>query len=257
VLSLANPVAFGKALRIRRIVRQIAANMSLTNAWQYELAAMLSQTGCITLPSTLLEKMYTGSPLSKTEQSVFASHPMIAYKLLEDIPRIGEIAGMIRDQLKTYASYATQPYSPYTEDIDLGAQILKVASDYDQLLQNDLPSAEAVKILADRGNDYNPDVLEALRKQEIVTDSWTIKVVDMTTVEIGMIVDQDIFSKDGERLMTKGQEIALPLLERLTAISKSIGIVEPFRVVIPFPASKSDKEETSNTPGGTQHPASL
>ena len=43
ILSLINPVAFGCASRIRRMVKQIAVVLKVENAWQVEIAAMLSQ----------------------------------------------------------------------------------------------------------------------------------------------------------------------------------------------------------------------
>jgi len=64
VLSIANPVAFGRAERIRKAAIQCAERLNCTDFWQLEAAAMLSQLGYITVPETALEKMYAGQPLT-------------------------------------------------------------------------------------------------------------------------------------------------------------------------------------------------
>ncbi len=233
MLSLANPLAFGRAVRLKRIAREIAVNLHLPGAWQFELAAMLSQTGCVALPVDLLNKTYTGQPLTKDESSLYASHPMIGFKLLENIPRLGPIASMIRDQHRTFASFATQPYSHKTYDIDLGAQILKVALDYDHLTQSGAPHPAAVAEMMSRTTIYNPELVEALGQKEITKDAWAMKVVNVSTVEQGMVFDENIYTKDGKLLMPMGMAVSLAVQEHLLLAAKTVGIVEPFRVLIP------------------------
>jgi DNA-binding NtrC family response regulator len=48
VLSLVNPAAFSRAERARRYIHHVVTAMQLGNPWQYEVAAMLSQLGCVT-----------------------------------------------------------------------------------------------------------------------------------------------------------------------------------------------------------------
>src|SRR6266852_5256657 len=60
VLSLVHPAAFSRASRIHRYVRHMALEMKLPNAWQVEVAAMLSQIGCITLEPEALDRLYVG-----------------------------------------------------------------------------------------------------------------------------------------------------------------------------------------------------
>jgi DNA-binding NtrC family response regulator len=47
VLSLVNPAAFSRAERARRYIHHIVTAMNLGNPWQYEVAAMTSQLGCV------------------------------------------------------------------------------------------------------------------------------------------------------------------------------------------------------------------
>jgi response regulator RpfG family c-di-GMP phosphodiesterase len=233
LLSLANPLAFSQALRVRRIVKQITYNMKLIDSWQYELAAMLSQTGCVTLPSEILEKVNSGEPLLKSEKALFASHPQIGARLLENIPRLESIAQMVRDQQKPFSQYNAQNNSANQRKIYLGPQILKVALDYSSLIHSGLTHTESLRKMAENAEDYNPEVIKALGDHEIRKEAATIKSIDVNSVEIGMIVDQDVLTKDGKLVMTKDQEVTLLILERLRQLSQEVGIFEPIRMVVP------------------------
>jgi hypothetical protein len=50
ILALVNPMAFGRASRLKRYARHIATYLDLPDVWQFEVAAMLSQVDCVALP---------------------------------------------------------------------------------------------------------------------------------------------------------------------------------------------------------------
>ena len=232
MLGLSNPTAYGRAIRLRRIVREIVDNTNLTGAWQFELAAMLSQIGCVALPQDLLEKVYTGIPLEKNEESLYGSHPLIGYKLLKNIPRLESIAQMVRDQQREFSSYAEQPYSYKTHDIELGAQILRIATDYDRFTHAGVSHAEAIQNMAPKTRIYDTEIVEALGNKEIFNDTWEVQSVDVRSVRQGMIINEDVYSKDGNLVMSKGMEISSASIETLKLASYNIGVVEPFRVFV-------------------------
>ncbi len=98
VLSLVNPAAFGRAERARRYIHHVVRAMKLGNPWQYEVAAMMSQLGCVTLPAETIDAVYSGEKLSPAEQAEYDAHPTVAYDLLSKIPRLEPIAWMIQQQ---------------------------------------------------------------------------------------------------------------------------------------------------------------
>jgi transcriptional regulator with PAS, ATPase and Fis domain len=59
--------------------------------------------------------------------------------------------------------------------VDLGAQILKVALDYVDLIQCGISHIEAIRILKTREGDYNPDVVNIFGENEILINSYTVK----------------------------------------------------------------------------------
>jgi response regulator RpfG family c-di-GMP phosphodiesterase len=230
VLSLANPTAFNRTLNIRRISSHIARQLRLADAWQIELAAMLSQMGCMVLPPGLLERVNTGKTISFSEQSMYSSHPFIGHRLLQNIPRLEPIAVMVKDQQKRYSEY-NSPNAPISETkTNLGAQILKVAIDYDRLILSEFSHTDAIAILQGRDGEYNPKLVKALGEGVLPDEGLTVKIVDINGLANGMILDEDIFAKDGSMLFNKHQEVTQAVIERLRLIQNEKGIVEPFRV---------------------------
>jgi len=71
ILELVNPLAFSRTSRIQNYVSQICKRLKVEDIWQYELAAMLSQIGCVAVPSNTLSKVYAGSGLSEEELQMF------------------------------------------------------------------------------------------------------------------------------------------------------------------------------------------
>ena len=133
VLHLANPVAFNKGARICQYVRHIAGKLCLSDTWQYEIAAMLSELGCLTLTPDLLEAIHAGEPLTPEHEKRYSQHPQIAHDLLARIPRLELVADMILQQ-KEVPRDLSRTLSPAAESVLRGAQMLKVSLAFDNLL---------------------------------------------------------------------------------------------------------------------------
>ena len=81
-------------------MHHVVSVMKLGNPWQYEVAAMLSQLGCVTLAPETIDAVYKGETLSENEQVQYDAHPGVAGSLLSKIPRLEPIAWMISHQNK-------------------------------------------------------------------------------------------------------------------------------------------------------------
>src|SRR5271169_2972883 len=143
VLSLVNPAAFGRAERARRYIHRTAIAMKLGNPWQYEVAAMMSQLGCVTLAPETIDAVYNGEKLSSSEEAQYDAHPSVAYGLLSKIPRLEPIAWMIEHQNQPVPETAASE----TPDMRTGAEILRLILAYEQLIHKGNSRTEAVHIL--------------------------------------------------------------------------------------------------------------
>lgn len=233
VLSLVNPEAFGRSSRIKRYVKQIGEKLEVPDVWKFELAAMLSQIGCVILPEEALKKLCRGKNLTGEEAQLFDMHPMIASDLLTNIPRMKKIAEIIRYQEKHFDGNGNPKDTRKGKDIPLGARILKVALDFDLLEAKGVFKRRAIKQLQSRSGWYDPIVLDAFGK---IVDDETMYIereVMFSELKADMMLDEDISTSKGRLLITRGQEISDILLSRLKNFAKTEGVQEPIRVLIP------------------------
>lgn len=228
LLSLANATAFSSGYRIKPMVKHIAQELQLVNPWQYEVAALMSQIGCITLPSDILHKLHAGITLSAEEQQMYENHPKVGCKLIRKIPRLEKVAAMIEHQLRPFDSSEKQ--DTLEEEVILGAETLKAVIEYDLLRQQDLGHLRALKRMRKRAGRYNPDILNILEKHKPKEVHATIKNLSFKDIIPGMIAVEDVFAKNGTMLIPKNQEITWPVIQSLTNFEKHIGIIEPIRV---------------------------
>ena len=234
VLSLVNPEAFGRSSRIKRYVKQIASHLGVSEVWRFETAAMLSQIGCVTLPEQALIKLYQGQELTEEEAQLFYMHPKIAYDLLSKIPRMQEVAEIITYQEKHFDGSGNPKDLRQGEAIPLGARILKVVLDFDVLETRGVIKGKALKQLKQRSGWYDPAVLVAL--EEVLGDvaKYVIRDAKVRELQVNMVLFEDVRTKKGQLLITRGQEVSTVLIERLANIARTAGIREPIQVCVPL-----------------------
>ncbi|MBU1676569.1 response regulator [bacterium] len=236
ILSLVNPEAFSRASRVQKYAEEIAEDLGMSDRWQLRLAAMLSQIGCITLPPDTLAKLDAGQELSEKERQLFVSHPKIAGKLLSNIPRLETVAAMVRDQMNQ-VDPSTLPADPQQCNSEvLGAQILRAAIEFDRLLTQGISRPKALEQLKQPSKEVPPMILKALRNLRVARTKMASRTVKMSELKISMVLDEDITAKTGARIAPKGQEVTNTVLARLRNFAEGVGIVEPFRVLMPLSA---------------------
>ena len=234
VLSLLNPEACGRASRITRHVREIAIEMKAPEIWKLETAAMLSQIGCIILSEKVFSKIYKGEKLSDEELQLFNMHPNTASDLLAKIPRMEEIAEIVAYQEKCYDGSGIPLDGRKGKEIPLGSRVLKVALDFDVAVTSGIPKGKALSRLEEKSHLYDASVLSALKKIIGIESKYEIRSITVKELQEGMILSEDVRSKDGLLLVAKGQEASRTVIKHLHSFSQTSKISEPIRVLIPL-----------------------
>jgi CheY-like chemotaxis protein len=213
VLSLVNPAAFGRAERARRYIHHIVTSMKLANVWQYEVAAMMSQLGCVTLAPETIEAVYRGEKLSANEQAEYDAHPGVAYDLLSKIPRLEPIARMIGHQNRPVPedSAADQEMA----DMRLGTEILRLTLAYEKLIHKGTSRTEAVHSLSRQNKNFSPEFFRALVELDPNSEEGEVRRYRIEQLSPGMIIQQELRTPEGALLVSKGQEVTSPLLSKL------------------------------------------
>ena len=231
LLSQTNPTVFSSGQRIKQQASHVAVQLELPNVWQIEVAAMLAQIGCISLPSDIINKKYAGLSLDPEEEEMWARYPEIGARLLDHIPRLENVTGMIRLQQKNFDDYTRELISSEFEEVLTGAQILKAVIDLDLLLHQGYSLHKAVGTLAGDSGVYNPKVLKALAHIPVREDvrQVTLTVEDIT---VGMVAGEDIVAKNGALILPEGQTITWSSLQGLHNFHRKVGIIEPVKIQI-------------------------
>lgn len=230
LLSLTNSTAFSSGYRVKETVKQLATMLALTNTWQFEVAALMSQVGCITLPPEILTKYQAGVELSQDEQETFENHPQVGAKLVSKIPRLEAVAAMIKNQLVDYEDYYKDDLVKQSDDIQIGGQILKTVINYDLLLCQGTPQSNALGKMSKMPKKYNPRIVELLTQIRVKAKPVQIVSIKFQDVVPGMIAEEDVLAKNGTLIIPKGQEITWPIIQGLHNFLKHIGIQEPIIV---------------------------
>ncbi|MBA3027927.1 MAG: response regulator [Desulfobacteraceae bacterium] len=232
VLALVNPEAFGRASRIRKYCSEIASIFEVKNLWQMETAALLSQIGCVVLSNEALKKIYKGQELAANEKAAYEKHPMIGQDLLSNIPRMEEVAEIIKCQNFVYDSFGMKEQDLQGNEIPLEARILKAVLDFDMLESKGLPKGMAFKKLKDGQGIYDPEVLEVFEHILGTELTYRMEEVSMDELRIAMILAEDIRTKDGVLLISRGQVITEVILSRLNSMAGHSRIKEPIKVFV-------------------------
>ncbi|MGA2218700.1 MAG: HD domain-containing phosphohydrolase [Terracidiphilus sp.] len=231
VLSFSNPAAYVRAMRLRRFAQQVAAKLELKSAWQYEIAAMLSQLGCVTLPAEVISAAYAGEPLTPEDQKKFDAHPTVAWQMLSRIPRMEAIAQMIAQQNNPLPHVEARSIEE-KEEIELGIQILCTGLAFDSWLGRGLSAAEAAKRVRASMKSVNTFILLSL--DDLVSSvAMRLRECAVTELATGMILEEDLRNSNGLLIVAKGLELTLQWIERLKGFSQRGVIGKRVRVSIP------------------------
>lgn len=238
-LALSNPEAFGRSRRVRHLVSSLAKAANRPTGWELDLAAMLSYIGCMALPRTILEKLAAGLELSFEEQSLYDRHPVIGAGLLRQIPRMERVADLVADQHKRHADEPCE-----------GAGLLKLAVDYDLMESRGLAMEETLQRMHDCPGCYDPALLVAFERAVTQLGAYNKKWVMVREMKPGMVLDEDVVTREGLLLLAKGLELTRAGIARLAESVSSFGVVEPVGVLLP--AEEEAAEQDASAGQGAQ-----
>ena len=227
ILAISRPGSFNKAQRIRRVIKSIASALSIENKWQIEVAAMLSQVGCVTIPDNILEKVYENKRLSPEENKIFMNHAVVASDMLSKIPRLEEVALIVKYQEKEYSGKGFPIDGIKGDAIPLGARLLKLVLDYDRLmLENFLPESAAAELENSQGK-YDPKIVPVfksliLNKRVAQPHEYgkkpelqAVRGIPAAKLKQGMILAEDLVADNNESVAAKNQVLTEALLAKI------------------------------------------
>jgi response regulator RpfG family c-di-GMP phosphodiesterase len=229
VLSIANPVAFGRSSRVKRLAMDFADSMQCTDYWQLEASAMLSQIGYLSLPSQLVEKLYYGEQLTPEEKTLATGVPDVAMALLENIPRLDPVI-----QILAALKWTDEQIARLGDGtIGLGARILGLVLEYDTLVTQGHSVDVAIQTLRRRAPRYTEELIEQFGKHlGAGSGKNEARVLPLKAVQPGMVIMQDVRTQLGTLLVPRGFEVTGLFLERSRSFGPEL-LAEEVKVMVP------------------------
>jgi hypothetical protein len=197
VLALTNPMALGRAVRIRDRIRKVAAQLSLEQPWRVEVAALLSQLGAVSMPEDTLKKLYDGEHLDASEQEKLADNMQTVNRILGNIPRLESVTGVL-------VELANRLANPTAQHKSVEARLLQAVIDLDTLEAQGQSLRRSLAELMKQKDLYGEDTLTALAATINHTEELDIAAVEINELRDGMLLCEDLKTKDGVLILPRG-----------------------------------------------------
>lgn len=159
ILTVINPKNFNSSVRFRDMAKKLIRKLKPEKIFDAEISAILSQIGCVSVPSKILKKKSRGIKLLPEEEKLFNSHPKVGGELLKNIPRMEEIASSISNQMNSYDSSIINEQN---KDIILISGILRIVIDFDILINKGISKNESWLYIVAKKKEYHPEVFNMM-----------------------------------------------------------------------------------------------
>jgi response regulator RpfG family c-di-GMP phosphodiesterase len=229
VLAVANPVAFGRARRLKRLAMELAATLDCRDYWQLEAATMLSQIGYLSLPPALVEKLYYGEQITPEERTLADGVPDLAMKLLENVPRLEPVI-----QILAALKWSDEAIARLGDGtIGLATRILGLVLEYDTLVAQGHSVDVAIQTLRRRASRFTAELIEQFGKYlGAGSGKNEAREIPLKTIQQGMVIMQDVRTHLGTLLVPRGFEVTSAFLERIRGFGPEL-LNETIKVTVP------------------------
>ena len=231
LLALVTPSAAQRTELLRVCVAHMVQALGLHH-WAYELAAGLSQIGCMMVPAELAFAQRAGHKLGSDDRQTFRRHPSVAAKMIRQIPRMRLVAEIVTNQLVPLPvkwSMRDEEHDPWV--IAAGSQILHAALVYDTELQRNPSRREALAACQAAG--LSPELLQSLVGFRPKSEQWRSAQLQLDAIKPGMVFERDVLAQNGMLVCPAKTRVTRPLLERLHNFAHRLDEGHEFAVRVP------------------------
>lgn len=221
ILSVFDPATFGCSSRLRYYIHDFMLSTSPTGLWEFEMAAMLSQIGRVTIPPGLIDKERQGRPLAENEKNLLNQIPELGARLIENIPRLDTVARIIRYQKKHFDGTGCPADSLSGDKIPLGSRVLKVLMDFVALEASEGSRPLALQVMRERIGWYDLEVLAAVSRWcDVALDNppaiqSNVQSVRIENLRVGDALAQDVRIQGDILIVAANARLTPVMLEKL------------------------------------------
>ncbi len=237
ILSLFDPATFERSEKLKEYVNDFVRSSNTSVSWDLELAALLSQIGRVTIPPTVLEKLRTGESLHGPEKDIFNRVPEFGARLIENIPRLGPVANIVRYQQKHFDGSGFPADSFSGDEIPIGSRIIHVLSDLLELEDQSLSRPAAFQKMQERKEWYDPKVLASVSCWcDVVPgavsggEQGPPQSLQIDELRVGHLLAQDLRTTEGMLVLAANTKLTAMLVTKLQNF-RSLGSIDKILLV--------------------------
>jgi response regulator RpfG family c-di-GMP phosphodiesterase len=223
----------GHSRRVADLSRRMATNLGLESKQAHELfvAALLHEIGKVGFGDDMLTTAIVN--LTPRQLDLYRRHPARAEQLLTPLPDLKGSTELIAAQLERFDGNG-HPRRLVHDAIPLGARILVLASDYDNMLSGALTqrklSEEEARALVEknRGKRYDPKVVDSLLA---MLDSIAMEAphkaavaerkVGVHELQAGMVLSRDLITPNGLMMLSAQHVLDDRMIHKIVGFEKS------------------------------------
>jgi CheY-like chemotaxis protein len=215
IMSLVNPAVVGRAVRLKRRVSALAAELNLEDRWQLEAAALLSHLGELSLPEHVTRKIARGHDLEPAESARLQAATQAANRLIAHVPRLEPVSALL--------SAVTSGESHNGQAADaLAAEVLGLAMEVDRLELQGLNPQSVLDTLRMLGN-FPPALLDALKRATQAGGADLERAeIAVSELEVGMVLDEDLHTSRDVLIAPRGCDVTPSFLEHIRHFVKEL-----------------------------------
>jgi response regulator RpfG family c-di-GMP phosphodiesterase len=224
----------GHSRRVADLARQIALKIGLCTQETQDvfIAGLLHNIGKIGFTDELLSMPV--SLMKGDHLGLYRKHPVRGEEMLMPLEDLRDAARIIRSQHERFDGEGF-PDGLSGFNIPVGARILAVASDYNNLqigalVQRGLRPEEAAPLIVQgSGKRYDPVVVDAFQavvcgRSPVIAEALHDEAVSPANLRPGMTVARDLLNRDGSLLLSAGHRLTERLIQQIAYFEKSTGV---------------------------------
>ncbi len=239
ILGAVAPDALGHGRRLRDSARVFCARIGAPEAWEIEMAALLSGIGCAAIHPALTRKIAARLELGPEERAVARRIPRIGHDLLVNIPRLQEVARIVLYQRQRYDGGGNPGDGVAGEALPLGARMLRILGDRLELESDGVVKQAAYEAMRMREGAHDPELLRRCFEcfpnflvQPIGADRPVLSL-PVSELVAGLVVVSDIVSRSGAVFISAGHVLSEMMIVRLKTHAELGQVKEPVMVQLP------------------------
>jgi putative nucleotidyltransferase with HDIG domain len=232
LIELRQGAVGGHSRRVAELARRLAACLGLDAKTQQDvlLAGLLHDIGKIGFPDEQLAR--SRRRLTGEDQHRYRKHTVVGQDALMPLVELHRAAAIVRSHHERWDGMGF-PDGLAGEDIPLGARIVALVNDYDNLIsgvaaeRRQAPEDALQTLQQGRGRRHDPRVIDAFAQLlgGIGPDAARERVLPAAELQAGMVLARDLHAPDGTLLLAADYLLDTRLVLQLQQLAQREGVL--------------------------------